>query len=132
MAIADGAGIPLAAWTTSASPAEVTLVEQTIDASFYPWIYERLIGDKAYDSDALDERLWEERGIELISPNRRNRKVRTQDGRPLRRYKRRWKMERLFAWLQNFRRLVTRYERHAENFQGFVHLGCMVILLRYL
>jgi transposase len=41
-------------------------------------------------------------------------------------------MERLFAWLQNFRRLVTRYERHAENFQGFVHLGCMVILLRYL
>ena len=49
-----------------------------------------------------------------------------------RRYKRRWKMERLFAWLQNFRRLVTRYERHAENFQGFVHLGCMVILLRYL
>ncbi len=132
MAIADGAGLPLAAWTTSASPAEVTLVEQTIDASFYPWIYERLIGDKAYDSDALDERLWEERGIELISPNRRNRKVRTQDGRPLRRYKRRWKMERLFAWLQNFRRLVTRYERHAENFQGFVHLGCMVILLRYL
>ena len=132
MAIADGAGLPLAAWTTSASPAEVTLVEQTIDASFYPWIYERLIGDKAYDSDGLDERLWEERGIELISPNRRNRKVRTQDGRPLRRYKRRWKMERLFAWLQNFRRLVTRYERHAENFQGFVHLGCMVILLRYL
>ncbi len=132
MAIADGAGLPLAAWTTSASPAEVTLVEQTIDASFYPWIYERLIGDKASDSDALDERLWEERGIELISPNRRNRKVRTQDGRPLRRYKRRWKMERLFAWLQNFRRLVTRYERHAENFQGFVHLGCMVILLRYL
>ena len=132
MAIADGAGLPLAAWTTSASPAEVTLVEQTIDASFYPWIYERLIGDKAYDSDGLDERLWEKRGIELISPNRRNRKVRTQDGRPLRRYKRRWKMERLFAWLQNFRRLVTRYERHAENFQGFVHLGCMVILLRYL
>jgi transposase len=132
MAIADGAGLPLAAWTTSASPAEVTLVEQTIDASFYPWIYERLVGDKAYDSDGLDERLWEERGIELISPNRRNRRVRTQDGRPLRRYKRRWKVERLFAWLQNFRRLVTRYERHAENFQGFVHLGCMVILLRYL
>ena len=132
MAIADGAGLPLAAWTTSASPAEVTLVEDTIDASFYPWIYGRLIGDKAYDSDALDQRLMDERGIEMISPNRRNRKTPTQDGRPLRRYKRRWKVERLFAWLLNFRRLVTRYERHAENFQGFVHLGCMVILLRHL
>ncbi len=132
MAIADSTGLPLAAWTTSASPAEVKLVEETIDASFYPWIYERLIGDKAYDSDGLDQRLWEERRIEMISPNRRNRKVATQDGRPLRRYKRRWKVERLFAWLQNFRRLVTRYERHAENFQGFVHLGCMVILLRHL
>ncbi len=132
MAIADSAGLPLAAWTTSASPAEVKLVEETIDASFFPWIYERLIGDKAYDSDGLDQRLWEERRIEMISPNRRNRKVATQDGRPLRRYKRRWKVERLFAWLQNFRRLVTRYERHAENFQGFVHLGCMVILLRHL
>ena len=132
MAIADGAGLPLAAWTTSASPAEVTLVDDTIDASFYPWIYERLIGDKAYDSDGLDQRLMDERGIEMISPNRRNRKTNTQDGRPLRRYKRRWKIERLFAWLQNFRRLVTRYERQAENFQAFVHLGCMVILLRHL
>jgi len=35
----------------------------------------------------------------------------------LRRYRRRWKIERLFAWLQNFRRLVVRYERYAENFR---------------
>jgi transposase len=56
----------------------------------------------------------------------------TQDGRPLRRYRRRWKIERLFAWLQNFRRLVTRWEHRAENYLGFVQLGCVVILLRYL
>jgi len=40
-------------------------------------------------------------------------------------------VERLFAWLQNFRRLLTRYERHAENFLGMLHLGCIKILLRY-
>ena len=107
-------------------------MEETLDSSFYPWRYKRLIGDKAYDSDALDARLKAERGIEMIAPNRRNRIRRTQDGRPLRRYRRRWKVERLFAWLQNFRRLVTRFERSAENFQGFVHLGCMVILMRRL
>ncbi|MDB5098880.1 MAG: transposase, family [Cyanobacteria bacterium RYN_339] len=71
-------------------------------------------------------------GVELIAPHRGNRKTKTQDGRQLRRYKRRWKVERLFAWLQNFRRLNTRYERHAENFLGMLRLGCIVILLRHL
>jgi len=80
----------------------------------------------------LDAELREE-GIEVIAPHRKNRKkAKTQDGRKLRRYKRRWKIERLFAWLQNFRRLVVRYERRAENYLGFVHLGCIVILLRNL
>ncbi len=69
----------------------------------------------------------------MIAPHRKGRKKEpTQDGRKLRRYKRRWKVERLFAWLGNFRRLVGRYERHAENYLGFVRLACMVILLRYL
>jgi transposase len=130
MAIADRSGLPISARIASASPAEVTLVEETIDAGFLPFAPDRMIGDKAYDSDGLDRRLWEERGIELISPNRSNRKQRTQDGRALRRYVRRWKIERLFAWLQNFRRLVTRWEHHSENFQGFVYLGCICILLR--
>jgi transposase len=92
---------------------------------------EHLIGDKAYDSDPLDARLAEQ-GIELIAPHRANRKKpKSQDGRPLRRYKRRWKVERLFAWLQNFRRVLVRHEYHAENYLGFVQLGCMVILLRW-
>jgi len=92
----------------------------------------RLIGDKAYDSDRLDQQLMAGYGIEMIAPNKANRIVPTQDGRPLRRYKRRWKIERLFAWLFNFRRLVVRYEHHVENFQGFLHLAGAVILLRYL
>jgi len=55
-----------------------------------------------------------------------------KDGRKPRRYKWRWKIERLFAWLGNFRRLVVRYERKVENYLGFARLGCIVILLRYL
>lgn len=86
----------------------------------------------AYDSDALDETL-ARRGIELISPHRSNRRRHaTQDGRRLRRYKRRWKVERLFAWLQNYRRILVRYEYHAENYLGMVTLGCAIILLRNL
>ncbi len=109
------------------------MVDATLDRLFVPVPPDRLIGDKAYDSDALDARLHRERGIELIAPHRGNRqRAPTQDGRPLRRYRRRWIVERLLAWLQNFRRLVTRYEYHAENFLGFVQLGCIVILLRHL
>jgi transposase len=107
----------------------VTLVKETIAQRFVHEMPQRLIGDRAYDSDGLDQDL-SEHGIELIAPHRSNRRVPTQDGRPLRRYIRRWKMERLFAWLFNFRRLVVRYERHALNFQGFLHLGCLMILLR--
>ena len=91
----------------------------------------RLIGDKAYDSDPLDRTLQDEYGIEMIAPNRRNRS-KSQDARKLRRYRKRWKVERLFAWMHNFRRLVTRWEYHIENFLGFVHLACLHILLRYL
>ena len=132
MALADRSGLPVAVLTASASPHEVTLVKETLGASFVSEKPERLIGDRAYDSDPLDEALDAE-GIEMIAPHRRNRKQpKTQDGRKLRRYKRRWKVERLFAWLGNFRRLVVRYERKAENFLGFVRLGCIVILLRYL
>jgi transposase len=53
-----------------------------------------------------------------------------QDGRKLRRFKRRWKIERLFAWLHNSRRIAVRYEYHSDNYLGFVHLACIVILLR--
>ena len=132
MAIADRAGLPIAAGIASASPHDVTLAEATIDNRFISDDPDRLIGDKAYDSDPLDERLWNERGIELICPHKRNRsKAPSQDGRPLRRYRRRWKVERLFAWLHNYRRLIIRHERHAENFLGFLHLGCLCILFRH-
>jgi transposase len=130
MAVADGAGTPIAVYASSASPHEVTLAQNTVEQRFTEDAPERLIGDRAYDSDPLDAQ-FAERGIELIAPHRDKRsRAPTQDGRALRRYRRRWKVERLFAWLQNFRRLVVRYEYHVENFLGFVHLGCMLILLR--
>jgi len=106
-------------------------VEEVPAGSFLDELPARLIGDKAYDSDGLDEKLAAEYGIELIAPNR-GRRSQTQDGRKLRRYRRRWKVERLLAWMHTFRRLVTRWEYHIENFLGFVHLACLHLLLRHL
>jgi transposase len=91
-----------------------------------------LIGDRAYDCDPLDQKLRQQYCVELIAPHKYNRvKPPTQDGRVLRRYLRRWKVERLFAWLHNFRRLVYRWEYKLENFLGMAQLGCAAILLRY-
>lgn len=132
MAVADGAGLPIAIGIASGQRHEVKLVEETLDACFLDELPPRLIGDRAYDSNGLDQRLLEERDVELIAPHNPTRKNKTQDGRPLRRYRRRWYVERLFAWLQNFRRLVTRYEHKADNFLGLLRLGCIVILLRQL
>lgn len=132
MAVVDGNGLPIAGRTESASPAEVKLVEPTLECLWVPEFPKRLIGDKAYDSDPLDKDLAEIYETEMIAPNRRNRIRKTQDGRPLRRYKRRWKVERLFAWLHNYRRLVVRWEYHHENFTAFLYLGCALILLKHL
>jgi len=129
MAIADRQGRPVAVHVESATPHEVTLVHAALAKRFVRQLPVRLIGDNAYESDRLDVGL-SRCGVELIAPHRRTRTQRTQDGRPLRRYRRRWKIERLFAWFQNFRRIVVGYERFAENFLGMLHLACCLILLR--
>jgi transposase len=131
MAVADSHGLPVAVCVESATPHEVKLATSTLVQLNVSEVPQNLIGDKAYDSDNLRTEL-RQYGIELIAPHRCNRKNRTQDLRRMRRYCRRWKIERLFAWLQNFRRLVVRYERYAENFLGMLYLGCCIILLRNL
>jgi transposase len=129
MVLTDGNGLPIGADTASASPHEVTLIERLLENRVLRKKPRRLIYDEAADSDPLRKRL-QARGIELVCRHRRNRvKPPTQDGRKLRRFRRRWKVERSISWLQNFRRLVTRYEFHAHLFHGFVQLACLIVVL---
>ena len=116
------------------------LIEETVDSIRVPrngpgrpkMRPKRMIADKGYDSNPLRASL-ARRGIELIAPHRRNRtKSRCQDSRKLRRYKRRWKVERTFAWLQNFRRLVVRWDRNLVMYRAFFHIACALIALRAL
>jgi len=131
MAIADASGLPIAIRTSGANTHEVKLVEDTIRARHIKEKPKRIIGDRASDSDPLDDRL-KKKQIELVAPHRTNRrKKNTQDGRVLRCYCRRWKIERLFAWTFNFRKTVVRYEFHINNYLGFVQLACIIILSRY-
>ena len=130
MGIVDREGLPLSVGTHAANHHEVTLAQLSFEFYMIEATSEHLIGDKAYDSDPLDAELKVE-GVEMIAPHRKNRKRRkTQDGRPLRRYARRWKVEHFFAWLQWQRRIVTRREYYPNNFLGFVQLASLLILFK--
>jgi transposase len=140
MVVVDGQGIPLGNRLVSASPGEVTLAESTLDQISVGRARSRqrqkrplrVIADRAYDSDALRWRLLQ-RGILLLAPHRKNRrKPSLNDGRMLRRYRKRWKVERTFAWLGNFRRLVVRYDYQIKMYAAFFHLACLIITLRHL
>jgi transposase len=129
MVLTEQTGLPWGIHVASASPHEVNLIE--------PLLERRLLGlpryllyDLAADSDALRERC-RKRRVHLICPYRSNRsKPRRHDGRRFRRFRRRWKVERSIGWLQNFRRLVVRYEHGVERFLGFVQLACLVMVAR--
>ena len=119
-----------------ASPAEVKLLEPTLkngrigSRRAKRRTPKRLIADRGFDSNAVRV-LLVKRDIEPIIPARSHNRVAThQDGRKLRRYQHRWIIERTHAWLQNFRRLVVRYERSAKNFTALVHLACALTTLK--
>lgn len=140
MVVVDGNGIPVGAQLASAQLAECRLAESTLAAVKVPRQgrgrprshLKRVIADRGYDSDALRER-FHQRGTELIVPYRKNiRNRRFEDKRKLRRYRKRWKIERTNAWLQNFRRIQVRYDRILTVFQGFFHCACLIIALRHL
>ena len=94
--------------------------------------FDIVVYDKAADSDMLRDSLADQ-GVELVCPHRSNRvRPARQDGRALRRYRRRYIVERAFAWLDNFRRLVARYEWYDEMYVAFVHIACAMIAIRRL
>ena len=116
MAIVDRHGLPLSVSTHAANHHEVRLVQLCFDFYMIEAKPETLIGDRAYDSDPLDDELRKD-GIEMVAPHRSNRRKRaTQDGRRLRRYARRWLVERFFAWIQWQRRILVRWEFYPKNF----------------
>jgi len=117
----------------------VTLAESTLRQIAGPqkrgWPRQRplrVIADRGCDSDGLRGRLLQ-RGIVLVCPHRKNRKKPSlNDGRELRRYRKRWKIERTFAWLGNFHRLLVRHDYHLHMYEAFFHLACLIITLRHL
>ena len=133
MVVADGRGLPVGGTLASASPAGVKLVIPTLADTHAKTgrLPRGLIAGKAYDAGRL-RKLMVYTGGELVCPHRRGRKKPPlQDGRKLRRYRKRWKVERLFAWIGNWRRLTVMHERLISVYSGFFKIACIMILVRH-
>jgi transposase len=134
MVLVERQGLPLGICLAPATPAETSLVDQTLAARLTPrrQLPRRLVGDRGYDSDPLRARLLT-RGIRLISPYRRGRvNRRFDDRRRLRVYNERWIIERTIAWFGAFRRLLIRHDRSSRMFLAFFQFAAALIVLRRL
>src|SRR5215211_4524142 len=136
MAVVDGHGTPLGLLVASAQQAEVRLAEPTLATIHVPQRRGRpktrpreLVADKAYDSQAFRERL-RCRGIRPCIPHRRGKRPRRGQKPDLAGYRERWHVERSFAWLGSFRRVLVRYERQVAVYQALVTLTAIVVCLR--
>jgi transposase len=85
---------------------------------------QRVQGDRGYDSEPHRKQL-RKRKIEPLLAERN-----TEHGSGLGVY--RWVVERTLAWLHQFRRLRTRYDRRADIHEAFMSLGCTMICFNYL
>jgi transposase len=129
--VGSGQSVPLALTVASAaSPSATRMIEPTLDKlTGHP---RRAVMDKEFDSDRFRRPHRRARHRPIIPYRWWATERRYEDRRKLRRYRKRWVIERLFAWLGNFRRLVVRYERKSRMYRAFVHVAFMLIALRQL
>jgi transposase len=143
MVVADGHGLPMGLHVASAQPHESRLAKPTLATVKVPQGRGRprtrpkeLVADRAYDSQGF-RRYLRRRGIKPTMPPVARRRTRPTRGRPLQigpSDRQRWKVERCFAWMDNCRRLVVRYERAVEHYHAFclmaIILWCVNLILK--
>jgi transposase len=130
--LVDQSGLPLAFARTGSNRNDVTQLIPLLDA--VPAVRglvgrprrrpDRVIADRGYDHDRY-RRLLRQRGIKPVIARRQ-----TEHGSGLGRY--RWVVERTFAWLHNFKRLLVRYERRADMHHALLGLACCLVCFRRL
>jgi len=87
-----------------------------------------VLADKAYDADWLRRQI-EAAGAAPNIPAKANRNWKPRFSAGL--YRARNRIERFFNRIKHFRRLATRYEKHAANFLGLLKLAAVQIWLRH-
>jgi IS5 family transposase len=129
--VVDHSGLPLGLEVAAADVSEQELLLPALDdvtVEVPPGT--PVVGDKAYDSDALRDDL-EDAGYTPVIPHRKNRvKASRNDGRRLRRYRHRWRIERTNAWLHCYRALAVRWSYYSFLYVGLAYLSFIHMALQ--
>ena len=116
----DERGRPLCYLLTPGQAADCPRAEALLDGIEL----KRLIGDRGYDTDAI--RAWcAERGIEVVIPTKRNRKVQIPHDRE--RYRTRHRIENLFCQMKDFTRVILRKDKTSRSYAAFVSLAFALV-----
>jgi transposase len=136
--VTEGNGLPLAFLVAAANVSEVTVGLKVVDRVRVPRPKGRpkqrpasLAADKSYDSADFRHGL-RRRGVQPSIPSREWRNRRRRSGRPPETHeasKSRWKVERSHGWLDNWRRLVTRYDWYTQSYVAFLTIACFMTVL---
>ncbi len=140
MLVVDGNGLPIGFCLASANRHEVKLAVPALETVRVPRRAggrprqrpKELVADKAYDSKSFRDWLRSRKVKPTIPSYERRERKRPKRGRPMKvasGYKERWKVERTFAWLGNFRRLLVRHERYLSTFRAFLLIAIILVLL---
>jgi len=129
--VTEKSGLPVAMTVAGADVSEPDLVGPTlVDVPIEVPPGTPVIADKAYDSDPLRDEL-EAEDYEPIIPHRKNRvKPPRNDGRKLRRYKHRWRVERTNAWLHCYRGVAVRWSYYSFIYAGMVYMSFIHMALQ--
>ena len=129
--VTDAGGLPLGQATAAANVPETDLLKPALDdvpVEVPPGT--PVIADKGHDSDPLRDEV-EEDGYATIIPHRKNRvKPSRNDGRKLRRYRHRWRVERTNAWLHCYRGLAVRWAYYPFMYVGIVYVSFIHMALQ--
>jgi len=131
MLITDREGLPISILVESAQKAESKLGISVIDSlGKDKRKVEKIIADRAYDTRKFRKAMYN-RGIKPVIPKQRRgfQKSVRQMKSVKREYRNRWVVERTFAWIQNFRRLVVRWDRLESTYRGFLLFACIVVCM---
>jgi transposase len=129
--VTDASGLPLGMATDAANVSETELLKPALDdvpVKVPPGT--PVIADKGHDSDPLRDEV-ENDGYRTIIPHRKNRvKPSRNDGRRLRRYRRRWRVERTNAWLHCYRAVAVRWSYYSFMYVGAVYIAFIHMALQ--
>ena len=129
--VTEAGGLPLGLATAGANVSEQRLLKPAVDdVPVEPPPGTPVVADKGHDSDPSRDEL-EADGYVPIIPHRKNRvKPSRTDGRRLRRYRRRWRIERTNAWLHCYRGLAVRWSHYSFMYVGMVYLAFIHMALQ--